>query len=239
MPVEPDISNVPNNENNLRLYVKQVTLAQEEERLRIARELHDSTVQSLIAILHQSENFMAKNQNFSTMPYTRFLLQLTEQLKSVIKEVRHLSSNLRPSILDHLGLLPSLDYLAEELRKNYGIRTRLEVKGPLHRFQPEVEVSIFRIIQEALNNVARHAEASRVDISIQFGRDTARFVVRDNGIGISGFPEVKAILLSNRKLGLAGMFERAKLINAEIVLETAPGEGTVIYISVPIAGEPV
>ncbi len=220
---------------NLRLYVKQITLAQEEERLRIARELHDTTVQSLIAVLHQSERFLESNKNFN-MTYIRFLLQISEEIRSIIREVRHLSSNLRPSILDHLGLMPSVQYITNEFEKTYGININLTVSGNPYRFLPEVEVSIFRIIQEALQNVVRHAEATKVDVTFEFDKETTVFIIQDNGKGIEDLPVLVDELPRQGKLGLAGMFERVELIKGKITLQTCPGNGTMITVSVPVNG---
>ena len=221
--------------DNLRQYVKQVTLAQEEERLRIARELHDTTVQSLIAVLHQSERFLENNQSFN-MPYIRFLLRLSEEIKSIIREVRHLSSNLRPSILDHLGLVPSVHYITGEYEKTYGIEIDLAISGNSYRFLPEVEVSIFRIIQEALQNIIRHAEATKAEVVFRFDKDEVIFTIRDNGKGISDLPQEVDELPCKGKLGLAGMFERVELIDGKISLQTGLGEGTLIMVSFPVSG---
>ncbi len=220
---------------NLRLYVKQITLAQEEERLRIARELHDTTVQSLIAVLHQSERFLETNKNFN-MTYIRFLLQLSEEIKSIIREVRHLSSNLRPSILDHLGLLPSVQYITDEFEKTYGIKIYLEILGNPYRFLPEAEVSIFRIIQEALQNIVRHAAATKVEVIFEFGKETTTFVIRDNGKGIDDLPLLVDELPRQGKLGLAGMFERVELVKGKMTLQTCPGNGTIITVTIPVSG---
>lgn len=218
---------------NLRLYVKQITLAQEEERLRISRELHDTTVQSLIAVLHDSERFMEKNKTFN-MTHTRFLLNLTEQIKGIIQEVRYLSSNLRPAILDDLGLLPSIEFITDKIRQNYGIEIRLGVKGKPYRFLPEVEVSIFRVIQEALQNIVRHAEATKVDVLVEFDKEDTRFIVRDNGKGIQTMPNSVDELPRAGKLGLAGMFERVELVRGAITLQSSPGNGTLITVSIPV-----
>lgn len=227
--------NVQKVTENLRRYVKQVTLAQEEERLRIARELHDTTVQSLIAVLHHSERFLESNKNFN-MTYIRFLLQQSEEIKGIIQEVRHLSSNLRPAILDHLGLVPSLEYIVNGFIKTYGIEIDMSISGSQYRFLPEVEVSIFRIVQEALQNVVRHAEAETVNVTIEFNRGETTIVIQDNGKGIDDLPLFVDELLRQGKLGLAGMFERVELVDGKITLQTSPGNGTIITVSVPVSG---
>lgn len=231
-------NNKINKENlyeNLRMYVKQITMAQEEERLRIARELHDTTIQSLIAVNHQSERFLANNKNLN-MIYIRFLLQISEQIKTIIREVRSLSSNLRPSILDNLGLMPSIQYLTDQIENTYGINTNLEILGSPYRFMPEVEVSIFRVVQEALQNVVRHSEATEVDITIDFGLEAINLVIRDNGKGIMSLPCQVDELIRQGKLGLVGMYERVRLIAGELTLSSCPGKGTVITMTIPVTG---
>ena len=218
-----------------RLYVKQVTIAQEAERLRIARELHDRTVQSLIVVLHQLERFSIKKRH-SDSGCTAFILEISNDIKKIIREVRRLSSDLRPSILDNLGLIPSIEYLIKEIEYDYALKSSLLVLGEIYRFLPEAEVSIFRIIQEALHNVIRHAEATAVEVSIEFGRDAAIFIISDNGKGIEDIPS-KEQLLSRRKLGLAGMVERVELLKGEISLHSCPGRGTRIVVRVPFAVE--
>lgn len=217
----------------LRQYVKQITLAQEEERLRISREIHDTAIQSLIVLLHQTESFMNKNENCN-MPYTRFLYKITDQTKEIIQELRSLSSNLRPSILDHLGLLAGIKYLAGELEKNYGIDINLMLVAQSFRLLPEVEIAIFRIVQEALQNIVRHAEASKVNMVLDFNKDKIHILVKDNGKGIPDLPSLLSDLPRQGKLGLAGMCERVELIGGEINLLTGPGQGTTVSVTVPV-----
>ncbi|HEX3032867.1 MAG TPA: sensor histidine kinase, partial [Bacillota bacterium] len=217
----------------LRQYLKQITLAQEEERLRIAREIHDTAIQSLIVILHQTESFLEKNDSCS-MPYTRFLFSLIDQIKTIIQELRSLSANLRPSILDHLGLLPAIKYLAAELEKNFGLEVNLVVLAHSFRLLPEVEIAIFRIVQEALQNIVRHAEADKVNIVLELNKDIIQILIKDNGRGIPDLPRILNQLPQQGKLGLAGMCERVELIGGEICLVTGQGVGTTINVRVPV-----
>ena len=217
---------------NLNIYLQEITKAQEEERLRIARELHDVTIQSLVTVLHQLERFLTQNQQFD-MPHTRFLLSLEGQIKTIMQEVRHLSQNLRPSILEHLGLIPSIEYLINNLR-NYGTKTQLIITQPILRLCPEVELSIFRIVQEALNNIIRHSKATEVKVIIASKWQEIMIIITDNGIGWMNLPSSLDMFIKQGKLGLAGMVERVKLIDGEISLRTFPGKGTFILVSFPI-----
>ncbi|WP_051688132.1 sensor histidine kinase [Desulfofalx alkaliphila] len=226
--------NVQRINEDLRFYLKQITLAREEERLSIARELHDSTIQSLIAILHQTERFLEKNKHFD-MSSTRFLLQLMEQIKAVIQDVRQLSSNLRPSILDHLGLIPSLEYIIDKFTKNYNIEINLMVTGRQLRFQNEVEVSIFRIVQEALQNVVKHSKATKVEVKFKFDNKITKLFIEDNGVGIENISSIDELPRLG-KLGLAGMCERVELFGGELVIDSTLGKGTKISVAIPVEG---
>ncbi|MBC7335254.1 MAG: GAF domain-containing sensor histidine kinase, partial [Clostridia bacterium] len=219
---------------NLRHYVQQITVAQENERRRIARELHDSTLQSLIAILHHLESFLRERRDLP-MSDSRFLWRLGEQIKDTIQEVRYFSHHLRPAILDDLGLLPAVEWLLGEMRREYGLAARLLVSGEPCRFLPEAEVNLFRIIQEALRNVVRHAKATRVEVSLCFHGREAVVSVRDNGIGFQ-VPSLIGDLTYKGKLGLAGMEERVHLLQGKLFLESQPGRGTTVKVLVPLAG---
>ena len=140
---------------------------------------------------------------------------------------------MRPRILDDLGLLPALEWMAEGLVRNHGIDTRVEVKGAERSLPEEVQLLLFRIAQEALSNIRRHAEASRAWITIGFGDDKTILIVRDNGKGFE-LPERIGDLASSGKLGLAGMQERAQLIGGSLTLQSELGKGTTVAVKVPI-----
>lgn len=219
--------------NRLRsMGIKEIILAQEAERLRIARELHDCTIQSLIALLHQFERL--KNRKKSSN-LTQIHMDFSKQLKQIIKEVRSLAYNLRPVILEHCGLILSFEYYLKELAEEYGIQVECLFSGTKYRFLPEVEIGIFRVFQEALNNIARHAQASKVNVSCEFKSIEAVLMIKDNGIGFEGLPNDFDELTSQGKLGLAGMFERVKLFSGRLDLQSYPGQGTIITVILPVA----
>jgi PAS domain S-box-containing protein len=219
-------------QEDLRYYVQQVTKVQEDERQRIARELHDSTAQNLIAIIHQMENFCQDNVHLSAGDST-FLLNLRENLKEVLQEVRQYSRDLRPSILDDLGLLPAVEWLVEEIKRSNRLEAHLSVAGLERRFAPEVEVAFFRIVQEALRNIAKHAGANRVDVSFEFRERETVVVVKDDGKGFD-MPSRMGELPRGGRLGLVGMQERARLVGASFTIDTAPGRGTTLRIELPV-----
>lgn len=219
------------NKENLSIYLQEITKAQEEERLRIARELHDVTIQSLVTVLHQLERFLAQNQQFD-MPHTRFLLSLEGQIKTILQEVRYLSQDLRPSILDHLGLIPSIEYLVKSLH-NHGIKAWLNITVPVFRLRPEVELSVFRVVQEAVNNIIRHSKATEVRVIIACKKEEIFIIIKDNGKGCTDLPQSTDILLNQGKLGLAGMLERIKLIQGRMKLVSLPNRGTTVTLMIP------
>lgn len=219
-------------QENLRYYLQEITRAQEEERKRIARELHDSTAQTLIALLHQLENLLGDE---AAMPVreAKVLWGLYEQIKDVLREVRRFSRDLRPSILDDLGLLPALEWVTGELQKEYGVNTTLKVTGSERRFSPEAELTLFRIVQEALRNIAKHAQASKAEVNFHFDKRKVRVVITDDGTGFEP-PESLGDLLHAGKLGLAGMRERVQLLDGSLKLKSEIGKGTTLVASAPI-----
>lgn len=218
--------------DQLMVYLQKITLVQEEERSEIARELHDVTIQSLVTVLHQTERFLNDNPQF-TMSHLRFLLNLQEQIKTIIQELRYLSMNIRPRIVDHLGLIPSINYLTNNL-KNHGIEVQIKVTDPSFRFVPNVELTIFRIVQEAIANIIKHSKATEVKITLDNKEQEVLIVIKDNGIGCRDFSQELSVLLNQGQLGIVGMMERAKIIGGKIKWGN-PRKGTVIKLSVPKA----
>lgn len=218
--------------DNLRFYLKEITRAQEEERKRIARELHDSTAQTLIALLHKIENFLNEK---SRLPEgeTKTIWGFHEQIRDVLQEVRRFSRDLRPSILDDLGLLPALEWLTGELKHEYGIDAGLKVTGTQKRLSPEAELILFRIVQEALRNTTRHARASRAEVIVEFVDSKIKVSISDNGVGFK-IPVNLGTLTQTGKLGLTGMQERAQLLGGSLKLDSEMGRGTVITVEAPI-----
>jgi len=227
-----DITEEKQMQENLHYYLHEITNAQEEERKRIARELHDSTAQTLIALLHQLENLLDKK---AKMPIreAKTLWGFYEEIKDVLREVRRFSRDLRPSILDDLGLLPALEWVIGELQKEYGVYATLKVSGNERRFSPEVELTLFRIVQEALRNIAKHAQASKAEVKFQFDKHKIRLTISDDGTGFEP-PESLGNLLHAGKLGLAGIQERVQLLGGSLKLQSKPGKGTTLIASAPI-----
>jgi len=217
-------------QENLRYYLQQVTRAQEEERKRIARELHDETLQNLIVISRQLEKITSSDALWEESH--EVVRGLKKQIETAVQEMRRFSHDLRPSVLDDLGLLPALELLADDLETN-GINTAFEVVGVARRLQPEVEVMLFRIAQEAVRNIWRHSEASAAELSIEFTDGLLRMSIKDNGKGFKS-PHRTGDLASLGKLGLVGMQERANFLGGALLLKSEPGNGTQIVVEVRV-----
>ncbi|GAH97631.1 unnamed protein product, partial [marine sediment metagenome] len=218
-------------EDNLRYYLQEVTRAQEEERKRIARELHDDTAQVLGSLSRQLDNFIRKKHGFAPNEVL-FLKDLQAQLNRGVQSVHRFVQALRPSLLDDLGLIPALKSLAKGLQEYDGIDTDLKVLGGERRFSPEVESLLFRIVQEALNNIRRHAQASEAQVVMEFAEDRIKVTISDNGRGFE-LPGRLDDFTRSGKLGLAGMQERARLLGGTIEVKSRPRKGTTLIVEVP------
>ncbi|NIV30886.1 MAG: hypothetical protein GWN58_15750 [Anaerolineae bacterium] len=190
-------------EETSRFFVRQILRAQEEERGRIARELHDSTVHTL-SNLHQHMEALALNREILPREATRRIHKMEHSVGDAIKEVRRFSQNLRPPALDALGLLPSLEEMAANLQRERGITVEVQALGQVRRLEPEVELAVFRIVREALNNVHRHAHASEAIVTLWFKRDKVRATVRDDGRGFI-LPDHVRDLMAAGRMGLVGI----------------------------------
>ena len=162
----------------------------------------------------------------------RHLEQLRELTDSALRDVGRFSQDLRPPTLDHLGLLPALEGLMADVKEN-GVETELKVHGDRRRLSPETELALFRIVQEALSNVRRHSQASRVVTAVEFGEGRVTLTVDDNGRGFE-LPGRTDDLATTGKLGLIGMHERARLLNGTLTMHSEPGKGTTMTVDVPV-----
>jgi signal transduction histidine kinase len=217
---------------NMRFYVRQITKAQEDERKRIARELHDETAQTLIDLSRRLDDLATSPELLPETAIGR-LEEFQELIDSILRGVRRFSRDLRPSVLDDLGLLPALEWLTTNLIEENGIKTELKVYGNRRRLPPEAELTLFRIVQEALNNVRKHSRASRVVTTVEFGDSKVRINVDDNGQGFELAGRTDD-LATTGKLGLIGMHERARLLNGTLTVHSEPGNGTTITVDAPV-----
>ncbi len=219
-------------QQDLRYYLSHVLTAQEDERQRISRELHDDTAQSLLLISHRLDSLTSDPGVMMSTEERTQLLELRGLVVQTLADLRRLTQDLRPRILDDLGLIPALEWLADDLQKQRAIHTRVEVAGAPRRLTPEVELLAFRIAQEAVRNVRKHSEASACAITLTFDAGSVLLSVDDNGKGFE-LPQDMTDMANRGKLGLLGMQERAVLLGGALSVRSAPGAGTTVSVRLP------
>jgi signal transduction histidine kinase len=196
---------------SLRNFIGLALRAQEEERFRVSRELHDDTVQELVVAKTALEHVLGTQGQHTRLELVDAALQRS------IDGIRRLCAALRPSVLDDLGLVPAVDWLLSDLAGRTETRIAMETQGERLLLNPEEELVIFRVAQEALHNVEHHAHASRVVVRLANDPDRLRLEVIDDGCGFD------PALVRQGSLGLAGMRERASLIGARLEVSSRPG----------------
>lgn len=226
-----DVTNEKRMEENLRYYLQQITRAQEEERKRIARELHDDTTQLLLSLSRQLDNFIRNEHNY-TEDQVAFLKDIQEQVNKGVQSVHRYAQDLRPSLIDDLGLMAALRSLVKRAQEYNEIEISLKVKGKERRLPSEVELLMYRVIQEALNNIWKHSQATQSHIDIRFSEKQVNVNISDNGIGFE-ISDTIGDLAQTGKLGLIGMQERARLLGATLSFKSSPGKGTRVLFSLP------
>ena len=160
------------------------------------------------------------------------LSRLRDTADSALEGIRRFSQDLRPSVLDDLGLIPALEWLAANLERQHGITASISVTGQPRRLPPEKELIVFRVAQEALGNARRHSRASTVAMTVDMAEEALTLIVTDNGQGFS-MPERAGDLVQSGKLGIVGMRERARLIGATLIVQSEVGAGTTVTLRVP------
>jgi signal transduction histidine kinase len=215
--------------NRLRSYAMQVTQAQEDERKRIARELHDEASQNLVVI---RRGLTALGASVGDHPAAAQLSELRDLAGQTVAGLRRFSRDLRPPTLDALGVSSALDQLVTQVHERSGLAADFCVEGPYRRLPIETELAVFRIGQEALHNVERHGAASSVAVDLTFEHGRVRLKVTDDGCGFQP-PQNLEELPESGKLGLIGMRERAQLVGGTLQLHSRPGTGTRVELEVP------
>jgi signal transduction histidine kinase len=216
-------------QESLHSYVGAITAGQEEERRRLARELHDDTIQSLIALNQRIQLAQLALDNHPAAAKLEEVQQLTAQ---TIEDVRRFVRALRPIYLEDLGLKPALEMLVHDTGRALNIPVRFAGSGRERRLAAEQELAFYRIAQEALSNITRHAGAGRVTVRLDFAPDGVQLLVEDDGRGFS-LPGSPAAMATQGHFGLLGMYERAELIGAHLEIESTPGNGCRLLVTLP------
>jgi signal transduction histidine kinase len=216
----------------MRRYVGAITRAQEEERLRISRELHDETIQSLLAIARRLELYRSAEDEPDR---AQQLQQLYEMVNQSVKEVRNMSQDLRPMALEDLGLVPAIQMLVRAAHQGEGAipHVDFELKGSPAGLNPDQNLAIYRITQEALGNSRKHAGATAVWVELEFGEKNVRLTISDDGKGFD-LPDSINMLVQEGRLGLMGIQERVWSVEGHLAIEAKPGLGTKILVTIPI-----
>ncbi len=229
-----DLSSARRRQDELRGYASLVTRVQEEERKRLARELHDDTAQALIALARGLDGLGRAVEKQQLPQKDRdWLANLQDLADHTLESVRRACRDLRPSILDDLGLRAALEWLCDS-SSSRGVASSFSCTGRPFATTPEAEIAIFRIAQEALSNVWRHSQASKVDVELSYYPDSLHLRIRDDGRGFRPEQMTEVQHGSQSGLGMLGMRERAALIGAELSIESRPSKGCEVFLKLPL-----
>ncbi|MDP1579118.1 MAG: sensor histidine kinase [Candidatus Didemnitutus sp.] len=220
----------------LRHLTHQILTTQEEERKKISRELHDEVVQTLVGINVELSSLM--HGNTSEVEHLKEKIARTQRLvEDSVDSVHRFARDLRPAVLDDLGLIPALHAFCKSLPARKNLKIHLTAFSGVEKLESDRRIVLYRVAQEALTNVARHARATTVKISILKIGDKLRMEIRDNG---KAFSVRKILHAKSKRLGLVGMKERVEMVDGSFTIESTPGKGTVVRAEIPfIAGKSI
>lgn len=216
----------------LRVQIHKNLIAQEEERKRIARELHDDIAQSILLVSRRLDILISGTGRRLSKVILDELHSICSVVDNIYRSLQRYARDLRPNILDQMGLAAALNWLIDELSSEMGIKATLQA-GTLPPVRSETELVMFRIVQEALSNIRKHAEASEVSVILESDADSIKMIIIDNGKGFD-VSSLTGDMVSGGKLGILGMQERARLIGADIEIKSEPGRGTTIMVIVMV-----
>jgi two-component system sensor histidine kinase DegS len=217
-----------NHEQKIEMGLR-VIRAQEEERRRVAREIHDGPAQTLANIVLRLE-IAEKLLELDPARVKAELIDLKNLVRSNLQDIRRIIFDLRPMALDDLGIVPAISKYLDNFQENYGIKCELLIEGREKRLLPALEVALFRLVQEGMTNVAKHAHSAKVDISLIYQEDWTIARIRDYG---KGFEVSFALTTPGEHFGLIGMRERVEMFSGHFSIQSTLGKGTTIELSIP------
>jgi signal transduction histidine kinase len=221
--------NLKNSRDQLRALVAHMLSVREDERAVIARELHDEFGLALTS-LHLGLSWISRKLTPGQQPLQEKITSLSATTTSLIRSVRNIATELRPGVLDEFGLVKTLKSQAREFEGHTGIRCMVKTNAAQAKFDRLAAVSIFRIVQAALANIARHAEASRAVIALMKRKNGLILTLTDNGKGIN-----RSLIVSHTSLGITGMRERALALGGTFTLRGSRGKGTTLTVQIPLS----
>ncbi|MCJ7626143.1 MAG: PAS domain-containing sensor histidine kinase, partial [Anaerolineaceae bacterium] len=223
-------------EARLRNLTHKLTSAEEQERKRISQELHDEIGQALTAITFNLAAIEAEVP-LDLAAVTRGRLEETNDLVAqVLKQIRDLSLRMHPSILDDLGLLPAIRWYTDQFTKRMNITVNLDIQDIEGRLPLAFEMPVYRVVIEIMTNIARHARAKRVDLSLQRLAEKVSIFIKDDGVGFD-LSELDKLAPHERGMGLMGIQERVDYLGGEVSIQSGKGRGTQVSIEIPLGGE--
>ncbi len=217
---------VRDNSERLQFLARRLVEVQENERRFVAQELHDEVGQALTSVMLGLR--IIEKEAGDPARTSAEAEEMSRVLDNAMENIHRLAMDLRPAALDKLGLEAALRQHIRTVRKRFGLEIQFDMTGVSERMTPRMEIALYRILQEALNNVARHAKATRADVLIQTRGDNLILIVEDNGVGFD--PQTSAQV---DRLGIFGMCERAEMLGGKLTVESSPGKGTTVFVEVP------
>ena len=218
-------------QSDIQNYVVSILSSQEEERMRIGRDLHDETAQALIVLGRRIEiaQEMSDEQGL-----TEELEALRDMVDATLQGVRRFTRDLRPPLLEELGLPRTLEILGSRLDREESFQVDVAVVGKWRQLLPELELGLYRLAQEGLSNVRRHSHASQVKITLTYGTEAVELEIADDGVGFDA-PADPSDLIRSGRLGLMGIHERARLFGGRATIRSLSGEGTTVHVVIPLS----
>jgi two-component system sensor histidine kinase DegS len=207
--------------------------AQEKERQRIARELHDSTVQNLTTLVHKTE-FCLKLIDMDIIRARLELSAMSGKIKNIINDMRDIIYNLKPMSLDDLGLIVTVERYARQIMESHELQIKINHNKEIKGILPVVNLTLFRIIQEACCNTIKHAKATAINIKIDYREHDIAVTIKDNGIGFDPEMQKKKVSDNSSSFGLSIMKERTALLSGTLKIQSESGKGTIVTVIVPI-----
>jgi PAS domain S-box-containing protein len=223
---------IKKSEEDLRYLTAQIIAAQEQERKRIARELHEGLAQSMTTLklyLRTLQRHLPPGEKSIKADFDT----TQNLLREMVDDVRRISQGLSPVLLEDLGLAAACEYLLAELGKLENVTINTDIDGIKHLFAPQTEINVFRVFQESLHNIARHAQATQVSVAIKRYNGRVDFCIRDNGVGFD-LQQITGKKSAKKGLGLAAMEERLRMSGSQLHIDSHPGRGTAISFSIRI-----